>query len=68
MITEASHATWRKSSYSLANGCVEVADIDGKVGLRHSKDRRGPVLLFTPSEWRAFLDGVRDGEFDFYPD
>jgi hypothetical protein len=24
----------------------------------------GPKLVFTPGEWRAFLDGAKDGEFD----
>jgi hypothetical protein len=37
---------------------------DGRVGVRHSKDSEGPVLRFTPDEWRAFLGGVRNGEFD----
>ncbi|MCC5577269.1 DUF397 domain-containing protein [Microtetraspora sp. AC03309] len=32
--------------------------------VRDSKDRNGPVLTFTPSEWSAFIGGVRDGEFD----
>jgi len=36
----------------------------GRVGVRHSKDSKGPVLRFTPDEWRAFLGGVRNGEFD----
>jgi len=43
---------------------VEVAFVDGKVAVRDSKDRRGPVLVFTPAEWEAFVGGVRDGEFD----
>jgi hypothetical protein len=34
------------------------------VGIRDSKDREGPVLVFRPHEWEAFLAGVRDGEFD----
>jgi hypothetical protein len=55
---------WHKSSHSGANGCVEVAHGDDRVAVRDSKDPSGPVLLFTPHEWRAFLDGVRDGEFD----
>jgi hypothetical protein len=55
---------WRKSTKSGLNGCVEVAFVDGKVALRDSKDRHGPVLLFSPAEWRAFLAGARDGEFD----
>jgi hypothetical protein len=36
----------------------------GQVGVRHSRDRGGPVLRFTPDEWFAFLGGVRNGEFD----
>jgi hypothetical protein len=29
-----------------------------------SKDPDGPVLMYTPSEWHAFLDGAKKGEFD----
>jgi hypothetical protein len=57
-------ATWRKSSRSSLNGCVEVAFVEEKVAVRDSKDRYGPVLVFTRTEWDAFLGGVRDGEFD----
>jgi hypothetical protein len=59
-----SSAVWRKSSRSGTNGCVEVAVVDGKVAVRDSKERGGPVLVFTPLEWEAFVGGVRDGEFD----
>lgn len=57
---------WVKSSLSYSTGeCVAVADLpDGKVGVRHSKDPDGPVLQFTPAEWRAFLAGAHLGEFD----
>jgi Domain of unknown function (DUF397) len=57
---------WKKSSLSMSNGsCVEVAWLaNGEVGVRHSRDRTGPVLLFTPDEWKAFLGGVYNGEFD----
>ena len=57
-------ANWRKSSHSGSNGCIEVARSGDQVAVRDSKDPSGPVLVFTPHEWRAFLDGVRDGEFD----
>jgi hypothetical protein len=60
-------APWHKSTYSSANGCVEVAFVDSHVAVRDSKDRRGPVLLFTPHEWTAFLAGIRDGEFELSP-
>jgi hypothetical protein len=64
MMADLSTATWRKSSWSGANGCVEVAVVGDRVAVRDSKDRRGPVLLFTADEWASFLGGVRDGEFD----
>ena len=41
-----------------------MAQNGDQVAVRDSKDPSGPVLVFTPHEWRAFLDGVRDGEFD----
>jgi hypothetical protein len=60
-------AIWRKSSYSGTNGgnCVEVArNLPGIVTVRDSKNPEGPVLVFTPSEWAAFVAGAHDGEFD----
>jgi hypothetical protein len=57
-------AEWRKSSYSAANGCIEVSFSEGNVAIRDSKDQQGPILVFTPTEWTAFLSGVRSGEFD----
>jgi hypothetical protein len=32
--------------------------------MRDGSDPDGPVLVFTPAEWEAFVAGVRDGEFD----
>jgi len=64
---DASRAIWRKSTRSNGQGgnCVQVADnIPGVIGVRDSKDPDGAVLVFTPVEWRAFIDGARDGEFD----
>lgn len=57
---------WAKSSFSYANGnCVEVAGLSTQmIRIRDSKNPEGPVLLFTPAEWDAFLGGVRNGEFD----
>jgi hypothetical protein len=62
----AAGSAWTKSSLSHANGnCVQIAHIeDGQVGMRDSKNATGPVLAIQPEEWRAFLDGVRNGEFD----
>lgn len=41
-----------------------MAELDGAVALRDSKDPTGPVLVFTSAEWAAFLAGAKDGEFD----
>lgn len=62
---ELSYAAWRKSSYSGQGGdCVEVADgVAGVLPVRDSKDPQGPALVFPAAAWRAFVAGVRAGEF-----
>ena len=51
---------WRKSSHSFANGnCAEVGQGSAVVGVRDSQDRGGPVLVFGPVAWVAFLEGLR---------
>lgn len=57
--------SWSKAQFSNINGaCVEIASAPGKIAIRDSKDPGGPVLIYTPIEFRAFLDGARNGEFD----
>jgi uncharacterized protein DUF397 len=58
---------WRKSSFSGNGGgsCVEVGqDADGMILVRDTKDRSQPMHRYTPDEWRAFVAGARNGEFD----
>ncbi|HEU4396355.1 MAG TPA: DUF397 domain-containing protein [Actinomycetota bacterium] len=57
-------AKWRTSTVCANGTCVQVAFLEDLVGLRDSKDRRGPVLVFSSSEWKAFVDGMRGGDFD----
>ncbi|MEU6818893.1 DUF397 domain-containing protein [Streptomyces sp. NPDC046860] len=46
---------------------VEIADLqDGAVAMRSSLDP-DTVLRYTAAEWRAFVLGARDGEFDLRP-
>ncbi|MFH8803630.1 DUF397 domain-containing protein [Streptomyces sp. NPDC017936] len=46
---------------------VEIARLPGgAVAMRSSLDP-GTVLRYTEAEWRAFVLGARDGEFDLEP-
>jgi hypothetical protein len=66
LTVDLSTADWRKSSRSgpYTDNCVEVAFVNGAIAVRDSKDPSGAVLVFTPGEWDAFVDGAKDGEFD----
>lgn len=60
-------AAWFKSTRSSGNGnCVEVAILDRAVAVRDTKDRSGPVLLFTAAGWSTFVDGAKNGDFDLH--
>ncbi|MFE9424637.1 DUF397 domain-containing protein [Kitasatospora sp. NPDC006697] len=51
---------WRKSTYSDAQrDCVEVALAPCTVPVRDSKDPAGPALVFPPSAWSTFIDGIK---------
>jgi hypothetical protein len=55
---------WRKSSFSADTGaCIEVAEDDGVVFLRESDDP-DVIVRTTRRKLRAFLQGVKAGEFD----
>jgi hypothetical protein len=59
-------ATWIRSSRSGPTGgnCLEIAFLaDGQIAMRNSRHPQGPALIFTRSEWDAFLGGAKDGEF-----
>jgi Domain of unknown function (DUF397) len=61
-------AGWRKSSYSGdGNSCIELATarprqghVSPTIGVRDSKrNGRGPVLEFSVSAWREFLNQIK---------
>jgi hypothetical protein len=56
---------WRKASHSAESNCIEIAELaDGALLLRSSKrPTDGPIKL-TRDEIRAFILGVKAGEFD----
>ncbi|MCX9193379.1 DUF397 domain-containing protein [Carbonactinospora thermoautotrophica] len=60
-----STAEWRRSSTDdSAENCIEVARVGDYIAVRDGKDPEGPKLIFTLSEWDAFVAGAKDGEFD----
>lgn len=61
---EVNMGDFRASSACTNGSCVEVAVEERRVRMRDSKETNGPELNFTRSEWLAFLDGAKAGEFD----
>lgn len=61
-MSDLSQLEWRKSSYSAQGNCVEVSFLDGgrRVAMRDSKDRAGPLLVFSDDAWQRFLRQVKD--------
>lgn len=57
---------WTKSSHSNPFGnCVEVAELTGgKIAVRNSRHPGGPALIYTRAEMAAFVQAVKEGEFD----
>ena len=44
--------------------CVTVAKTDKGVAVRDTKDPDKNTLYFKKGEWKAFIKGVKAGEFD----
>ncbi len=60
---------WRISSYSTNAGgsCVEASALSnatGRVAVRHSHHPDGLALVVGQPTWAAFVDGVKNDEFD----
>lgn len=56
---------FRKSSFSPASEeCVGVCFHKGNVFVTNTKLKRRKIIEFTEGEWRAFILGAQNGEFD----
>jgi Domain of unknown function (DUF397) len=63
--SELDDATYQISSFSGGGSCVAVARLaSGEYVVRHSRNAEQWVV-FTEQEWRAFIAGVKESEFDF---
>ncbi|MFJ8668461.1 DUF397 domain-containing protein [Streptomyces sp. NPDC003027] len=55
---------WRKASFSTDTGnCLELASLNGDILVRES-DQPDVVVTTSREKLRAFLEGVKAGEFD----
>jgi hypothetical protein len=59
---ELGEVLWQSSTQG--HGEVQIAFVEGFIAMRDGRNPDGPALIFTPGEWRAFVIGARDGEFD----
>jgi predicted secreted Zn-dependent protease len=55
---------WRISRMCESGACVAVARSGESVFIGNSNDLSAPVSRFTVDEWRAFLAGVKLGDFE----
>jgi hypothetical protein len=51
-------STWRKSSHSGEENCVEVA-VGSLVKVRDTKDRSGGMIVLSATSWSVFLMEVK---------
>lgn len=59
-----SDLTWRKSSFTNPETCVEVAATPGGVLIRNSNWPEKGTLAFSTAEFTAWVLGCKAGEFD----
>lgn len=63
LCVEVSLPEFKASSMCVIGACVEISTDKSEVCVRHSKHPE-QVLTFSAEEWRAFIAGVKNGEFD----
>lgn len=64
-MTQTPNTEWIKATASNGGAaCVQMRRNTEGVEVRDSKDTDGPALRFTPTEFAAWLDGAKKGEFD----
>ena len=54
---------FKKSSFSEPRRCVGVAYEDERILVTNTQTKQA-IVEFTIEEWKAFLKGVKNGEFE----
>jgi hypothetical protein len=55
---------WQIARSCNGGACVRVALSENAILIGDSKNPNGPVLPFTRDEWKTFVEGIRQGDFD----
>lgn len=55
---------WRTTLSCNGGECVKVAASDQAVLIADSKQPGGPILSYSRTEWREFVTGIKNGDFD----
>ena len=52
-------SSWRKSTHSTSEQCVEVGKPERRLAVRDSKDPGGPQLALDAQAWHRFMSRVK---------
>jgi len=55
---------WRVARMCNGGSCVRVAPNGDAILIGDSKNPDGPVLSYSRDEFRTFVEGIRQGDFD----
>jgi hypothetical protein len=55
---------WRVSRTCESGACIMVARNGNSVVFGNTQYPDGPVSIYTDAEWREFLAGAKQGDFD----
>jgi Domain of unknown function (DUF397) len=59
-----SNLSWNVARRCEAANCVMIATNGAEFFIGDSKSPEGLVLTYTRDEWKAFVSGVKEGDFD----
>jgi predicted secreted Zn-dependent protease len=63
-MTTAQHISWNVSHTCEGGACIAVSKQGESVLLRLTGSPEGTTLRASTGEWEAFVEGIRQGDFD----
>lgn len=60
----ADEPTWHDWLRCDGGQCVQIGTLGGSILIRSSTDQDGTYITLNRDEWREFVAGVKDGDFD----